>query len=249
MRARPTDLDDPDDHGPGATPPVGATIVADEVTKSYGSLARAVDGVSLRVEARQFALLTGPSGSGKSTLLNLIAGFDIPDAGTITVDGRPVTDTTDMAHFRREVLGFVFQSHHLISGLTALDNVDVALLPTGRRRAERVELARASLAEVGMAARTTHLPSQLSGGERQRVAVARALANRPRLLLADEPTGQLDTASGVEILELFRALRDRLGMTILLVSHDEEARRYADVTFQMRDGRLVTRAPPQDAGA
>jgi putative ABC transport system ATP-binding protein len=219
------------------------------VTKSYGHLVRAVDGVSLRVEAGQVALLTGPSGSGKSTLLNLIAGFDVPDSGTITVDGRSVTDTTDTARFRREVLGFVFQSHHLVSGLTALDNVEVALLPTGRRRSERLEMARASLAEVGMAARTTHLPSQLSGGERQRVAVARALANRPRLLLADEPTGQLDTASGIEILELFRALRDRHGMSILLVSHDQEARRYADVTFQMRDGRLVTPAPPPDAVA
>ncbi|HYF27891.1 MAG TPA: ABC transporter ATP-binding protein [Baekduia sp.] len=224
----------------GAPPAAaGAAVAAEHVVKRFGELVVAVRDVSFGIDPGGFVLLTGPSGSGKSTLLNLVAGFDVPDAGRVTIDGRPVTDQPDAARFRREVLGFVFQDHHLISGLTALENVEIALLPGGGSRTARRAAARASLEEVGLGARAAHRPAQLSGGERQRVAVARALVNRPRLLLADEPTGALDTAAGLEILALFRALRDRHGMTVLLVSHEQEAAQVADTTLRLRDGRLA----------
>jgi putative ABC transport system ATP-binding protein len=225
-----------------ATPPraaaAGAELAVENVSKRFGERVVALRGVSLRVQPGELVLLTGPSGSGKTTLLNVIAGFDVPDEGRVLVDGAPVQEREDLARFRREEIGVVFQLHHLIAGLTAADNVEMALIPVRITRAERRERVLAALEEVGLGARAEHFPSQLSGGERQRVAVARALVNHPRLLLADEPTGALDSAASEEVLSLFGALRDRFGMTVLLVSHDPGAGRRVDRTLRLRDGRV-----------
>ena len=222
-------------------------VVVDGVGKSFGDRIRALDDVSLTLAPGEFVLLTGPSGSGKSTLLNLVAGFDRPDAGTIVVGGLSVADLDDAARFRRDVIGVVFQLHHLIPGLTAEENVEVPLIPDVRRRSERLRRARAALADVGLEERRTHLPAQLSGGERQRVAIARAMVRRPRLLLADEPTGALDSAASDEVLELLAELSARHGTTVLLVSHEPEAERHVGRVLRMRDGRLEAIPGPAPA--
>ena len=221
----------------------GAALVVEGVSKRFSGRIHALEDVSFAVDPGELVLLSGPSGSGKSTLLNVIAGLDRPDAGRVLVDGHSVATLRDPARYRREVIGFVFQLHHLILGLTAEENVELALIPARLRRSERLARAGAALAEVGLAERRTHLPTQLSGGERQRVALARALVGRPRLLLADEPTGALDTAAGLQILELLDALRRRHGMTVLLVSHQPEAAACADRTIAIRDGRIVAGVP------
>jgi ABC-type lipoprotein export system ATPase subunit len=217
----------------------GAEVVVDNVSKSYDSRIVAVREVSLRLERGEFVSLTGPSGCGKSTLLNLIGSLARPDSGTISVDGIAVQDLRKPADYRRTTVGFVFQLHHLLPMLSAGGNVEVPLIGAGLRRRERGERARELLAEVGLAERVDHLPSQLSGGERQRVAVARALANRPRLLLADEPTGALDTESSKRVLDLLAALSERHGMTMLVVSYDSQVGRHADRTLRMADGRIL----------
>jgi ABC-type lipoprotein export system ATPase subunit len=222
---------------------MGAAVSVEGVTKRFGEHVTALRDVSFTLEPGELVLLTGPSGAGKSTLLNLIAGFDEPDGGRILVDGEPVASMPDPARYRREVVGFVFQLHHLMAGLTAEENVEVPLLPGGGRRAARLERARAALAEVGLDARRDHRPGQLSGGERQRVALARALVCGPRLLLADEPTGALDSDSGREVLALLTDLSRRRGVTVLLVSHDPEAPDSADRVLELRDGRLAGTQP------
>jgi putative ABC transport system ATP-binding protein len=224
---------------PSPAAPAGAQVSVERVTKRFGERVTALREVSLRLESGELVLLSGPSGSGKTTLLNLIAGFDAPDEGRVLVDDRPVAEQADLARFRREVIGVVFQQHHLIDGLTAEENVEVALLPCALRRSERRERVATALADVGLAERAEHLPSQLSGGERQRVAVARALVNGPRLLLADEPTGALDSAASEEVMALLREVRDRRGMTVLLISHEPDAARYVGRTVLLRDGRVV----------
>lgn len=221
------------------TTPAGVDVVVDGVGKRFGGRILALADVSLTLAAGEFVLLTGPSGSGKSTLLNLIAGFDRADTGAILVGGQSVSDLTDPAAFRRDVVGVVFQLHHLIPGLTAEENVEVPLIPDVRRRSERLERARRALADVGLEERRTHQPAELSGGERQRVAIARAMVRRPPLLLADEPTGALDSAASEDVLRLLADLSARHGTTVLLVSHEREAERYADRVLRMRDGRLV----------
>ena len=217
----------------------GAAVAVDCVVKRYGERITALRDVSLDVRAGEIVLVSGPSGSGKSTLLNLIAGFDRPDSGRIVVDGRAVGGSREAARYRREMIGFVFQLHHLIPGLTAEENVEMPLMPAHRRRPERLALARAALSEVGLDERRTHLPAQLSGGERQRVALARAIVGRPRLLLADEPTGSLDSEAGAQVMELLAGLSRRHGTTVLVVSHDPRAARYADRVLRIRDGRLT----------
>jgi putative ABC transport system ATP-binding protein len=217
----------------------GAEVVVEHVSKSYDSRIVAVREASLRLEPGEFASLTGPSGCGKSTLLNLIGSLARPDSGSITVDGIAVQDLRSPADYRRTTVGFVFQLHHLLPMLSAGGNVEVPLIGAGVGRRERRERARELLGEVGLAERMDHLPSQLSGGERQRVAVARALANRPRLLLADEPTGALDSDSSKRVLDLLAALSERYGMTMLVVSYDAEVGRHADRTLSMADGRIV----------
>ncbi|OGK95636.1 MAG: hypothetical protein A3I14_08175 [Candidatus Rokubacteria bacterium RIFCSPLOWO2_02_FULL_73_56] len=206
---------------------------------SGGRTLTVLDGVTLDVEDAEVCAVTGPSGSGKSTLLGLIAGLDRPSAGTIEVAGVALTPLGEdaLARFRRDTLGFVFQAFHLIPTLTAAENVAVPLELAGARDAR--PRARALLDEVGLADRAHHYPVQLSGGEQQRVAIARALALRPRVLLADEPTGNLDSATGGGVIELLLGLNRERGSTLLLVTHDEALAGKADRVLRLRDGRLL----------
>jgi putative ABC transport system ATP-binding protein len=217
----------------------GAEVVVERVSKTYDGRITAVRDASLRLARGEFVTLTGPSGCGKSTLLNMIGSLARPDAGSISVDGDALGNLESASAYRRSTVGFVFQLHHLLPVLSAGSNVEVPLIGAGVGRRERRERARELLAEVGLLNRIDHRPSQLSGGERQRVAVARALANRPRLLLADEPTGALDSENSHRVLELLASLRERHGMTMLVVSYDPEVGRHADRTVQMADGRIL----------
>jgi putative ABC transport system ATP-binding protein len=193
------------------------------------------------IERGQFVAIVGPSGSGKSTLLGLIAGLDAPSSGSVVIDGTDITrlDEDALAKLRGEKIGFVFQFFHLIPSLTALENVSVPLEIAGAPDA----LARAAtlLAEVGLSGRGHHYPSQLSGGEQQRVALARALANAPAIVLADEPTGNLDTANGRHIMDLLRHVHAERRATLVLVTHDAELAALADFRLVLRDGRVVER--------
>ena len=197
-----------------------------------------LDGVTLDVPESAVVAITGPSGSGKSTLLGLIAGLDRPTAGSITVGGVDITrlDEDALARLRRDTIGYVFQAFHLIPTLTAAENVAVPLELAGR--ADALARAVALLETVGLADRAGHYPAQLSGGEQQRVALARAVALRPRLLLADEPTGNLDSATGARIIERLLALRDEFGATLILVTHDHALARHAHRVVTLRDGRV-----------
>jgi putative ABC transport system ATP-binding protein len=195
--------------------------------------------LTLDIAGGQFLAIVGPSGSGKSTLLGLIAGLDAPTSGAVLIDGVDITrlDEDALARLRGEKIGFVFQFFHLIPSLTAYENVavpmEIAGTPDVRRRTD------ALLEEVGLTGRAHHYPSQLSGGEQQRVALARALANAPAIVLADEPTGNLDTATGHHILELLREIHRGRGTTIILVTHDAELAAIADSRMVLRDGRVV----------
>jgi len=198
-----------------------------------------LDGVSLEVAAGEVVAVTGPSGSGKSTLLGLLAGLDTPSGGSITVDGVEVTrlGEAELARFRRRSIGFVFQSYHLIPTLTATENVAVPLELAGR--AKPLAGARRLLEEVGLGGRADHYPAQLSGGEQQRVAIARAVALAPPVLLADEPTGNLDSTTGEQIIDVLLALNRERGSTLLLVTHDAALAARAGRAIALRDGRLV----------
>ncbi len=227
----------------------GAAVVVDRVEKSFeGGQIRALHGASLQLAPGEFVSLTGPSGSGKSTLLNLIGALDKPDAGRIEVDGRSL-DAIDEAEYRAATVGFVFQFHHLVPTLSALENVQVPMLGRGLRRADRTARARSLLADVGLAGRAHARPGVLSGGERQRLALARALANAPPLLLADEPTGALDSETGAQVLALIERLRGDHAMTVLLVTNDDDVARSADRILRLRDGRVTLAATPQPAQA
>jgi putative ABC transport system ATP-binding protein len=227
----------------------GADVRVRHVRKSFeGGRIRALEDVTLELAAGELVALTGPSGCGKSTLLNLIGALDRPDAGEIVVGGLDVAKLDDPARYRAETVGFVFQFHHLITTLNALENVQVPIFGM-RGRAERERRAQELLGEVGLAERSRSYPPTLSGGERQRVAIARALANEPRLLLADEPTGSLDSDTGGQIVELLRRVRDEHGTTILLVTNDDGVAAQADRVLRIRDGRLSdsTERPAQQA--
>ncbi|MDO8546714.1 MAG: ABC transporter ATP-binding protein [Nitrospirales bacterium] len=199
-----------------------------------------LDDITLEVPAKQFLAIVGPSGSGKSTLLGLIAGMDAPTAGTIALDGRDITNLSEdeLARLRREKVGYVFQSFHLIPTLTARENVAVPLELAGDP--EAVHKADVLLRAVGLEARGHHYPAQLSGGEQQRVAVARAFANRPAILLADEPTGNLDTATGQQVIDLLIRLNRDHGSTLVLVTHDQALAAYADRVVRLLDGRIAS---------
>jgi putative ABC transport system ATP-binding protein len=198
-----------------------------------------LDGISLDVPAGQFVAVTGPSGSGKSTLLGLIAGLDRPTAGAIRVDGHDLQrlDEDRLARLRRERIGYVFQSFHLIPTLTALENVAVPLELAGAP--DGLTRATALLVDLGLAGRLHHYPVQLSGGEQQRVALARAFANAPALLLADEPTGNLDSTTGSQIIERLVAWHRERGSTLVLVTHDPALAGHAERIVELRDGRVV----------
>jgi putative ABC transport system ATP-binding protein len=204
-----------------------------------------LDGVSLEIAAGEVVAVTGPSGSGKSTLLGLLAGLDTPSAGSITVDGVEVTrlGEAELARFRRRTIGFVFQSYHLIPTLTAAENVAVPLELAGNARP--LPTARRLLQEVGLADRADHYPAQLSGGEQQRVAIARAVSLAPPVLLADEPTGNLDSTTGEQIIAVLLALNRQRGSTLVLVTHDAALAARAARTIGLRDGRLVNGHHPR----
>jgi ABC-type lipoprotein export system ATPase subunit len=211
--------------------------VVKDVVKSFGPI-RALRGVSMSVVASEFVTIEGPSGSGKSTLLNLIGSLELPGSGSITVGGTPVPDPRHAVEFRREVVGFVFQDNLLLPYLSAQANVEAALMATRTAHRERGERSLELLAEVGLAERAHNLPSQLSGGQRQAVAIARALANNPRLLLGDEPTGALDSHSAQRALDLLASIRERYGTTLIIVSHDTAIAERADRVLHLVDGRL-----------
>ena len=201
--------------------------------------------VDLSVPSGQRLAVVGPSGSGKSTLLGLIAGLDAPTAGTILIDGIDVTRLSedDLARLRGEKIGFVFQSFHLIPSLTALENVLVPMEIAGRRDAG--PRARRLLVEVGLEDRGHHYPSQLSGGEQQRIAIARALSNEPVIVLADEPTGNLDSSTGHDVIELLLGINQNRGTTLVVVTHDTEIASMADARIYLRDGQIVERQRAQ----
>ena len=210
---------------------------------------RALDDVSEHIAEGEHVALMGPSGSGKSTLLNVLGCLDRPSAGSYALSGREVAalDDAELTLVRRRMVGFVFQSFHLVPRLSAVDNVELPLLFAGVERAERRARAAAELAAVGMQPRMDHRPDQLSGGERQRVAIARAMVTRPRLLLADEPTGNLDSASGRQVLDLLDRLHDE-GLTLVVVTHDPGVARRAGRVLSMRDGRIARRLRPDEVG-
>jgi putative ABC transport system ATP-binding protein len=198
----------------------------------------ALRGVSLKVERGASVAITGPSGCGKSTLLHLLGGLDQPSAGEVRYEGTPL-GALDLDNYRARKVGFVFQSFYLLPTLTALENVQVPMFESAFSRSERVTRAGRLLEEVGLAHRRNQLPSHLSGGERQRIAIARALANEPAALLADEPTGNLDSASQDEVLRLLQELRRERGLTLLIVTHSPEVAAATDRSIRLRDGRVV----------
>ncbi len=204
--------------------------------------------LDLTVPTGQLLSIVGPSGSGKSTLLGLIAGLDMPTTGSIVINGTDITSLNEdrLAEFRGRTVGFVFQFFHLMPSLTAFENILVPLEIIGK--ANPHERARTLLDEVGLTSRAHHYPAQLSGGEQQRVAIARALANTPPVLLADEPTGNLDSVTGRYIIDLLVDVNRRHGTTVVLVTHDDELAAQTDVTVVMRDGRTERREAPSDTG-
>lgn len=220
-----------------------------QLSKTYSrgdAMVTALDGVDLEVRQGEFCAFVGPSGCGKSTLLNLVAGLDHPTSGEIVIDGRSTNTLTsqDWTTMRRETIGIVFQAFHLVHGLTAEENVALPLMLRGEQGRDIAARVDDLLHQVGMSHRRRHRPGELSGGEQQRVALARALAHRPRLLLADEPTGNVDSHQGAEIMALIRGLARSGGQTVLLVTHSAQAASAADYTWTMSDGRMVSRTTP-----
>jgi len=211
-----------------------------ELKKHFdGGKVAALRGVDLQIRQGEFVAITGPSGCGKSTLLNLLGSLDKPSDGTLNYRGKSIGDLPDPAAYRCHEIGFIFQSFHLLPTFTAVENVQIPMFEGKRSRAQRKERAVELLKSIGLGHRLGHFPSELSGGERQRVAIARSLANSPSVLLADEPTGNLDSHSAQQILELILQLHREMGMTFVLVTHDRTIAERASRTVSMRDG-LVT---------
>ncbi len=214
-----------------------------DICKDYPmgkTVTRVLKNVNLTVNEGDYLAIMGPSGSGKTTLMNIIGCLDVPTSGSYSLGGRDITacSAKELATVRNKEIGFVFQSFHLLPKLTALENVALPLLYGGMKKAQRLELARQALETVGLADRIDHRPDQLSGGQCQRVAIARAIVGKPKLLLADEPTGALDSASGAQVMELFQRLHEDSGATIIMITHDAGIARHAQMTRTIRDGIL-----------
>jgi len=225
-----------------ASPPI---IEVTDVTRSYrlgarGTAVHALRGISFTVERGGFVAIVGPSGSGKSTLLNLIGALDRPSSGTVRIDGMDIATLSDtrLALLRNSTIGFVFQQFQLLPRTSATDNVALPLIYAGAGRGERTARARAALEAVGLGHRLTHQPNELSGGEQQRVAIARALVTEPRVILADEPTGNLDTATGDEVIDLLERFNAERGVALVVITHDPEVAARAPHRIRLRDGLL-----------
>jgi len=232
-----------------------ALIEVRDLVKAYrmgDTELRALDGVSLTIEPGECVAIMGPSGSGKSTFMNVVGCLDVPNSGSYRLDGHEVSGLSDdaLAAIRNQRIGFVFQQFNLLARTSALDNVALPLLYSGAGRAERERRARARLEQVGLGDRLEHTAAQLSGGQQQRVAIARALVNDPLLLLADEPTGALDTRTSLEVMVLLQGL-NRAGQTVVFVTHEAEIARFASRIVRFRDGRVEhdERRQPEDAAA
>ena len=233
-------------------PPDNAIILTQQLSKDYqlgSETVHALREVDIRIERGEFVAIMGPSGSGKSTLLNLIGCLDTPTAGEYRLNGVAVSqlDDNELAHIRNREIGFVFQTFNLLARTTALHNVELPLIYAGVSSRERRERAEGVLAAVGLADRVEHQPSELSGGERQRVAIARALVNEPSIVLADEPTGNLDSSTSAEIMEIIVGMHER-GETIIVVTHERDIAAYANRLIALRDG-MIERDERQTAGA
>lgn len=215
-------------------------IEAVNIHKSFGTL-EVLKGVDFSADKGEVVSIMGASGAGKTTLLQILGTLSTPDGGSLTIDGQDILSLAgdELAGFRGRRIGFVFQAHHLLPEFTALENVMIPALIAGRRRKEAQERAETLLKEVGLAERAGHKPAEMSGGEQQRAAIARALVNEPSVLFADEPTGNLDSATKQDIHKLIFDLRDRLGQTTVIVTHDPELAALCDRTVTMRDGRFV----------
>lgn len=215
-------------------------IKADHINKSFGTI-QVLKDICFSAEAGEIVAIVGASGAGKSTLLQIMGSLMKPDSGSVTIDSTSLFSLSDksISSFRNKKIGFVFQAHHLLAEFTALENVMLPALIAGKSRKQAKEQALPLLETVGLSHRISHKPSELSGGEQQRVAIARALVNRPSVVFADEPTGNLDSRTKEEIHRLFFSLRDQLGVTIILVTHDRDLAHLCDRTVEMIDGRFV----------
>ena len=218
-------------------------VNAEELTKVYrrgGEKIVALQNVDLQIAAGSFVFVVGPSGGGKSTLLHLIGGMDRPSSGRLTVNGFAIHQASEdeLTHFRRHHIGFVFQFFNLLASLNALDNVCLPLLTNGRRLKEARKLSAAVLRQVGLEARQRHKPAELSGGEQQRVAIARAVVGKPSLVLADEPTGDLDAANAEAVMQLMLELNRSLGVTFVVATHNEALTRLGDQVYELHAGQL-----------
>ncbi|HEX3141544.1 MAG TPA: ABC transporter ATP-binding protein [Rhizobacter sp.] len=233
-------------------PAPGDIIVVEDLWKTYdmGSeqQVHALQGVTVRIRRNEYVAIMGPSGSGKSTLMNLIGCLDTPSSGKYWLNGHLVSELNDdeLARIRNKEIGFVFQTFNLLARATALHNVELPLIYNGTPADERVARAKGALTQVGLEARMMHKPNELSGGQRQRVAIARALVNNPSIILADEPTGNLDSKTGVEIMALFDELHGK-GNTIVLVTHEPDIAEYAHRVVHIRDGKIFSDQPSSRA--
>lgn len=220
------------------------------ITKSFGSL-QVLKGIDLHIDKGEVVSIVGPSGAGKTTLLQIMGTLDKPDSGAISVDGVDVMrlSSNKLSDFRNQHIGFVFQFHQLLPEFTAIENIMIPAFIAGMSKSEAKKRAMELLDFMGLADRAKHKPNELSGGEKQRVAVARALVNNPSVILADEPSGSLDSQNKAELHQLFFDLRDKMGQTFVIVTHDETLANITDRTIRMEDGRLAQKPQPQDVAS
>ena len=211
---------------------------------------KALDDVNFRVREQEFVAIIGKSGSGKSTLLHMLGGLDVPTSGEVCIAGRNIAgmNREELTIFRRRKVGFIFQSYNLLGSMTAAENVALPLMFQGVDRKTRLELAKAELARMGLASRADHRPTEMSGGQQQRVAIARALAAKPQIILADEPTGNLDSMTSHEVMGLLKVVANRYAQTIILITHDQDIAQMADRIVRIEDGRIISGNIDQEAG-